>query len=293
MQVTRKMKTSRILAAAAAVSLSLGASFARAGGLPYSTSFETTPDAQGQTYTTGNIQGQNGWVNETGEPAGEATVTNTTAANGSQSVQITSQSNGYADYYNSSLADHPAAGTNASPAGTPLNPATYGGIVDITFSLDHASPGNGETSNPLNRSGFGLDVLDQNDNIIASLFTKTSVSGQNDLVVTNGTSTPDTTVAGPAGAGLPDNTWGTYHMELNFNNDTFTVFVNGNAASATYAMNSLAGNQIGGIAFATDGSGTNTAFFDSLSVVPEPASVGMVSLGGLLMLAKRRRARLA
>jgi len=252
--------------------------------VPYSTSFETTPDSAGQTYTVGALSGQNGWQPLIGEDT-SANVVNTTAASGTQSVNITTTGdNNYTDFYKNDLT---------------INPATLGGIVNISFALDHAAPGAGQTTNTdpglgAVRSAFGLDVLDTSGNIIASLFTIKSVSGQDDLEVTNGgatagaANTASTTVTGPAGAGRADGVFGVYNMSLNFNNNTFAISVNGNtAASGGFALNPFAGTTIGGIALAADGTGSNTGFFDNFTVVPEPVGASMVGIGTLALLLRR------
>jgi hypothetical protein len=201
----------RLFAAGIAVALGISARAQGQLALPYSTSFESTPDAQGQTYSPGNLEGQNGWVTETGEPSGEASVTSATANSGTQSVRITSQSNGYADYYNADLADHVAG----NGPGLSLNPALYGNQVAISFAMDHAAPTAGQTSSTsANRSAFGIDIIDSDDNIVASFYARELSNGTDALFVTNGDSEAGTQVTGSAGAGRSDGVWADYSLTL-------------------------------------------------------------------------------
>jgi len=303
MQVPMKMRKSQVLAAtvAAAVLSFTAMSNAAPAVLPYNTNFTTSPDTNGDTYTPGQLEGQGhngptdststGWVDETGEPTNVATV----LSGGGVHLSAAPAGGEFSDVYNSNLADHPSAGSNGN--GVALNPATYGNQVNISYGLNITQPtgGNSFTSssgtNSFSAAGFGVEVLGSNDQVLASLFTVANPNhaGEEDVEVneSQGNQITDPTLVPPA-----NGTNATYNIAMNFNSSTFTVFING-TKGGTYAFANANVGGIGAIAFATDNLGTDQATFSALSVVPEPASFGMVTLGGLLMLAKRRRPRIA
>jgi hypothetical protein len=299
--MSTSMKKISAAAFAAVVGLSV---VSRAASIPYFTSFETAPaaDAEGQTYNAGTLAtigagtppsvGQNNWTAEdTENTVNNATaVVQNNAANaqyGSQSVLLTTTGNGstgsplYSDYYNATVADH--TGSIASTPGTAYPTVAYQD-VNTSFGMDtHISTGNTLT---------GMEIFDSNDDVIASVFTAHAVGG-NVLYTENATLPPeqiDTANGFASNSFAPaDGTYGTYTISINATGKTYTVADGGN--SYTLALPSDFSGSIGGFAFATiDQGNIGSANFDNLSVVtstPEPASIAMIGLGGLLLLAKR------
>ena len=285
MQVSKTRKSTFLAIAAAAAVVAL-APFSRAGTvlLPYSTGFEQTRDSNGDTYAPGNLVGQNGWINEGGESASGAAVVNTGVISCGQSVQLTEPGTAgnagtFEDFYNSNLADH--IGSLHNPAGSSLTASP----VNVSFSMNHNLGTSGDMA--------GLEVLDGADNVIASLFAVTS-SGvgnpygpQDDINVydaaNNGIQADNYAV------GVADGGNATYSINLDFNAETFTVFVNG-TNDGTFTLGSNDGS-IGAVTFAMYDAGNSaaSATFDDLHVVPEPASAAFIAAGGLLMLGKRQK----
>jgi hypothetical protein len=249
------------------------------------------PDNPAVGYTATNLLGQNGWQVATtaSDPAANsATVVTSTGVSGinpgnvgyygSQIVQTTAQGGAggsYADVYT----------TAANLTSTQV--ANYGGVVNINWDMSRAGP----TGLQSRSGGFGIEVLSANqDTVLASLFLGNALDTSPAVLVEDSGGSPSTY----AGYGRSDGAWGTYHISLDLNAKTFTVFVDGNTSPYTFALTAAAqaaltseGNGIGGIAFANTNDGTDVAYYDNLQVVPEPAGVAMVGLGTLLLLAKR------
>ena len=278
--------------------------------LPYTTNFSTVvPDTNGDTYTTGSLYGQandgatGGWVGETGEPQDVATV----GASGVTLFSVPgvgSFSGAASDVYNANLADHPAAGSNG--AGNPLVASSYGNLVTINYNLNihpaDSSPGNtsvGATGGLSSASAFGVRVLDSNDDLIAALFTAPPSSGsvgEEDVYVTSGTNGKTNTLnIGPATGNN-----GAYTLSMDFAHHDFSVLVNGVATAAGTDIPMDTANSpytpltdsIGGISLFTDNAGTNSATFD-FTVTPEPTSIAMIGVGGLMLLARRPKKQMA
>jgi len=294
-------KNASVVAVAAILSLP-AIMFAAPITLPYQTNFSTTPDSNGNTYTGGGaaLQGQapgtgtgtTGWVNENGEQNDTATVANS-ASNGT--VTLTSTYNApvagvptWSDVYNSNLADHPAAPGNGN--GLALNTTPYGNQLSISYSLNVLS-GTGSlnaNSSPESASGFGVRVLDSSDNLLAALFVKGNASGtpgEEDIYTQSGTDGAKITpLVGPANGVI-----GNYTIALDLQHGDFNVFVNGvESADIPFGTGETSITSIGGIAFSTDNlGGGNQGIFGNFSVVPEPASIGMIGLGGLALLFRR------
>jgi hypothetical protein len=298
----------KVSAAAVAVVLGItGLSHAAPVQLPYFTSFQTTPDSNGDTYAPGQLEGQGhnnvnipsdststGWVDETGEPTNVATVL--AAGAGVQlnaAPGVGSLAGAFSDVYNSNLADHPAAGSNGN--GIALTPPVTG-LVNIDYNMKITAPtiGNGLSSasgtNSFSKAGFGVEVLNSNDQVLASLFAVSNPAhaGEVDAEVneSQGNQKTDPILVPPA-----DGVNATYSIDLHFNTQSFTVFINGTQGGTYQFAN--ASTAVGGIAFATDNLGTDQAVFTNLSVVPEPASLAMIGLGGAMLLIRRRPKRLA
>ncbi len=297
----------KVSAAAIAAVLGLsGLAHAAPIVLPYTSNFSTTPGlyGNGDVYTNGSLYGQapgvatgtTGWVSEIGEPTDTATVAGATTGNGT--VTLTSAVNGgttaapnWSDVYNSNLADHPAGLYGGSTGnGLALSSATYGGKVNVSFSMDVLGTGS-LGANGTAAAGFGARVLDSSDNLLAALFVKgdPSVPGEVNVDVQSGTDNALITgLTGPANGNTA-----TYTIALDFQHQDFQVFVNGfESADIPFGTGETGVTAIGGISFATDNLGNNSAVYSNFSVVPEPASFAMVGLGGLMLLAKRPGKRL-
>ena len=263
--------------------------------LPYQTFWTSGHDSNGDSYGPGLLEGQGhnsgtdngstGWVDETGEPTNVASV-----LAGNAGVQLNAAPAGgeYSDVYNSNLADH----TSSNGNGVALNQATYGNFINVNYTMSITQPtiGNGysmsSATNTFSKAGFGVEVLGANDTLIASLFTVPNPNhvGEEDVEVATGTNAAVTdAILAPPANGVSS----TYSIALNFTNNTFTVFA-GAQRGGTYALAAAEnGIQIGGIALATDNAGTDAAVYSAFSVVPEPASLAMIGLGGLVLLARR------
>ncbi len=253
---------------------------------PNTTSVYPFPDNPAVSYTTGNLQGQNGWGIDPSNTAAAANVVsvissagvpnaNVNVNNGGQVVQMTAQGGAggtYADVYT----------TQANLTSSQV--ANYNNVVNVGWDMSRA--GGASRS-----SGFGVEVWSANrDVVLASLFLGNTNDNTPALLTEDVNNAPNVY----AGFGRNDSTWGSYHIQMDFNTKTFSVFVDGNVTNATFAMSAAAqaalaseGNAIGAVAFSNTNDGTDVAYFDNLQVVPEPAGVTMVGLGTLLLLAKR------
>jgi hypothetical protein len=275
--------------------------------LPYFTNFTASPDTNGDTYTATSLYTQGndgspatgGWVSETGETANTVTVNPTggVTMNSVYEAPVSSVSQ-WSDILNSNLADHPAAGAAGNFGATaPLNPIGNGSNA-VVVSYNLTVPAGGSTAaNGAPAAGFGVRVLDQSDNVIASIFTAPSAdshaTNEQDVNWQTGGQSPDN---GGAATDLATNPEGgnSYALSINFSARDFTIYVNGVAdASSTnipfdHALPNGSAETIGGITLGTDNLGTNSAVFSDFFVVPEPASIAMLGLGGLMLLAKRR-----
>jgi hypothetical protein len=294
---------------AAAVAAVLGFSaMSRAATLPYNTGFEPAPmtDSDGQSYIPGTLIGQgasaggSGWQAAPGSSATANVVIAPAAIDGAQSVTLTtnnsgSESTAYSDFINTSLAGGSPVNDGSNPsvnmAGSPLagGPDTF----SVSFKMNTAL--GSSTSNEA-----GAEIFNESGNVLASLFAVYSpTSGTETIQVFDGANggLMNSSIQA-AGDGIT----GTYTLSLDLADNTFTVSdsATGQTSAAfelgsTAYMNGTYDGLIGGISLATidNGGGVSSATFDDLSVVPEPASFAMVGLGGLLLLAKRPKKRLA
>jgi hypothetical protein len=283
MKVARNLSKSHIMAAAVAMGLSISRT-SMAAGLPYSTGFETTPDSAGNTYAgspTGvNLITQNTWAYLSGEGTSPATVITTGAIDGSQSVQLSTLGTAggattlhpiYTDVYKTDL-------TASLPSNANLS---------FNFDLKAALGTNGSAG-----AQAGVEIIDANtDNIIASMFVANEANGTPDLLISDGANGEKNV---PLFATAGDGVEGNYTLSVNASTGQFTVLYGGQSVSSAIFAGETPGTPVLiSLATVDQGGSPESAVFDNLSVVPEPASVGMISVGGLIMLAKRRRARIA
>ncbi len=257
----------------------------------YSASFEyPSGDSQGNPYTPGFLVNQGGTATHAwaAYPEGEVTTDATVVAPGlnasGQAVKLQMGNQGatpsspvYSDYYKQDLTPILQSGMSTNVSWT-MN-------TNLTTSNDFA----------------GIEVFDANQTI-ASLFVG-NVGGDQEVEVYDagtGNLKPVDTVHGykdgaaPLGFmhGATDGVSGNYQISIDPTNHSFTVSFGGQTYTTVLGATGTVGDQITGIAFASiDQSGTAaSATFDDLSVfqsTPEPASVFMIGIGGLILMAQR------
>jgi hypothetical protein len=315
MLITSRKKA--VLAAAVAALAVPSLSQAAQITLPYSTNFPAAPavDTAGNSYNNGTLQGQApgsgagslngsaGWVNENGEQNDTATV----SVGSGVTLTSTFHTPGgtpanpdpvWSDVYDSNLADHPnglyppGSGPtgNSNGNGVALNAATYGNKLTISYNLDVLAATGSQTPTFSSTSDFGMRILDSSDNLLASLFVKAdpSVNGQENIYVQTGA---DAAQVIPNLVGPANGTTGNYAIALDLQHGDFNVFVNGvESADIPFASSETGVTSIGAVAFSSDNLGAgNQGVFSSLSVVPEPAGIAMIGLGGLALLFRRSK----
>ena len=94
--------------------------------------------------------------------------------------------------------------------------------------------------------------------------------------------------------GLTDSSGHSYSVEIDFDNDTIDYVVDG---TTEYSFTDFAGTELAGLVLSLNGDGTadwataaSSISIDSMGVdvIPEPATVGMIGLGGAIALVIRR-----
>jgi hypothetical protein len=277
---------------AAAIAATLGFSaMAKAASVPYSTSFENPPYAAGTNLVTGGY----GWTGLTGSGDNNdasATITGGTFNTGAQSVNMSVAGSGtiaspsYSDYYNSS----------AISPGSPLSlPKGSFQDLNVSFAMNTklgAYTNNGTMTNALT----GVDIFDSTGSVVASLFAGVANGGP--VLYTNNSSGQEVdinTINGFSGDSYTsgDGNWGTYKISVDPTAGTFTVTYGSQSYTSTLGAYS---GSIEAVSIASIDQGvTGGAYFDDLSITtaaPEPASIAMIGLGGLMLLAKRPKKRL-
>jgi hypothetical protein len=212
----------------------------------YSTGFESP------TFSTGNLDGQNGWDGHTYGTASAATVQTATAHAGSQAVQIDSTPILNSAWYMKNLSFNPVT------AGTPIV------TVEWWMRLDTGSS---------NSSAWGVDVYGSDGNRVGYM----QVDSTNNVRLNNvATSTS-----------ITRGTWNDFKMVFNYTAHTYQGFVNGTSVGAAAAMPAY--NGFGDADLACWGAGYDKAYFDDYSIVatPEPASFGLLAVGALSVLRRR------
>ena len=286
------------LSAAAAVTVLassvLGGAAASQGATIYSTGFEPTDG-----FVPGALSGQGNFTDLNGGATGTGTIVLGNAQSGLQSAQINSTDGGFSEFYSSSTAVS-AASVN-------------GGSLTVSFGLQRATPTGNQSTGGLPQggsgdaeAGFGVEVLDSTEsNVLASVFVRntaplTSPTVQasvpalfvTDAAAANGS--PQTEIFGGAGTAASDGTYGTYSLTMNFSTGKFTVTSAGGTSTSYFFAVPYDGTGIGAVTLSATNEGNNTAYFDNFSVsafsaVPEPVSIGMVCMGSLLMMGRRRK----
>jgi len=257
----------------------LGLSAARAGAAVvtyYQTGFENPP------FATGNLDPQDNWQQFDGAPAATTMVVQTGVKNGgSQALQTTPPAHpGTPD------TDFSYATPNKVAQNSPADQVAAGApLVNIQWDMrvDAATT---------RSTGWGLDVFDKqpgNNQTLAVSIDRAISLGLPSMYGTNASGDPSNPVF--LGNGAADNTFGTYRLELNYQTRMYQLYLNGAPVGSPQSIATAANNGID-IDFHVVGRGQDTAYFDNLSVtagpVPEPATLGVMLLGGAMLLARRR-----
>jgi hypothetical protein len=225
------------------------------------------------TFTTGELEGQDGWTNyvPTGLPANTAVI-QTAVARGTQALKIDSSGLGY----------DPGDPTNAysyfyKPG---LNYAATGKKVNVSYDLN-IQP---RTSGDATRSTYMLALIDDSGNFQ----TFVGVADDGSIYYNN---------AGDGGFYTPANPitetsgWNTISYTADFNTGNVAISLNGNLLPIADAIiNPGVGNTIGDFDIVVLPSGYDQAVFDNIVVqAPEPGSMALLipAIAGLM--AKRRR----
>lgn len=260
---------------ASSFALLASASVSMAGTIVYQTGFES-PD-----YTIGNLIGQNNWSQYDADvPFANVTVQSDVVrpiTGGSQAVRFQSMgpsSDPFTDFTDVWSTDSGVA--SSLIANEPL--------VRIQWDMMRGVVGANETPT----SSWGIDIYDTNAQNLAA-----TISVYDDSIGPAVAGTDDAGAPVFLGDGTARGTWDTYAVELNYATRLYSVFLNGVQIGDAQAIATGADNGIGDVDFLAWTRGTDSAYFDNLSIttnaVPEPAMLSMVGMTGLL-LGRRRRA---
>jgi hypothetical protein len=202
-----------------------------------------------------------------------AIIQSSVARSGAQALQI----------------DGSIANQNSFGVYQPVGVSTTNSILDVTFDM--------LVSNPAAQAGqWGVQVVD-------SAFRNIAAVGfvQGILVAGTGTTAYGTT---PPLTGIGYNNWANYKLSINFFTKTMSIALNGLPVSsmqnlplrsdisftATTGAIALGGQVPLGAPYTTV---PERAFFDNVtaSTAPEPGTFALLSLGGTLVILRRRRTR--
>lgn len=275
-----------MLGFAACAALTATSSLLVAAPITYSTGFDAPAFAVGNNIPSTPPPTLNGWYRQDGTPTTTAlpivNITNVTSTGGGQSLRVQNQSPhqqldpGSVTYAISPSLSLPGA-TNVIANGTPLVTIRWDMRVDDPSNLDNSS------------DTWALDVYDSTENIRAASIARglDSVLGPQ-IYGTDATGQFNATSLGNAPA---SGTWGTYELVLNYLTDTYSFSLN-NVLLGSRPMNGLADNGIS-INFTVNGRGLDVAYFDGFSVnaVPEPATIGILSLVAIPLMRRSARSR--
>jgi hypothetical protein len=265
---------------ASAVFATLGAaSLSSAATIIYQTGFEA-PD-----YSLGNLIGQNNWSQYDADlPYANVTVQNSVVRPGTGGLQaVKFQSMGpSADPY-TDFTDVWSTDSGVSAAQIAAEP-----IVTIQWDMMRGVLGSGETAT----AAWGIDIYDTNANNLV-----TTISVYDDMIGPGVSGTDSLGSQVFLGDGSSRGTWDTYMVQIDYSTRMYSVFFNGNQIGDALAINGAADNGIGDVDFLSWTRGTDAAYFDNITIsteaVPEPSSLAMFALGGLLAGRRRRSARRA
>lgn len=212
----------------------------------YSTGFESP------TFTTGNLDGQNGWDGHSFATASAAKVQTAVTHAGSQAVAIDASPIPSSAWYVKDLSFNPIT------AGTPIVTVAWSMRVDTGSLLS---------------SAWGVDVYGSDGARVGYI----QVDSTN-TVKFAGSATTTTITRG---------TWYDFALVFDYAAHTYQGFLNGTTVAPAATMPSY--NGFGDADLACWGAGYDKAYFDDYSVVatPEPASLGLLALGALTVLRRR------
>jgi hypothetical protein len=268
------MRTTITMAATAVL---LGAVSTASATLRYQTGFEPS-----EGYATGNLIGQQAWEQQDGAPPNvDSLVQNSIVrptVGGLQAVQL--KANGPAGNPNADFTDVWTLSSGVTPAQIVAEP-----LVTIQWDMMRGTLGTGQTETRL----WGIDILDAGANHIAA----TIGAYDDDL----GPAIAATNFAGSfvfLGDGSPRGTWDTYTVTINYLTRQYTVALNGTVLGQPQVLVTTANNGISDIDFLALTRGTDSGYFDNLSVttspIPEPAALALMP-AALALLGRRRSYR--
>jgi hypothetical protein len=259
------------------------------GAVLYTTGFEPTGSAMypADNFTANQtLNGQGGWTGSVGgSPAPVAGVYNYAQAFGSNSNPSNAQFTGLVD----SNIGSQSIGYYSVPINYTPNAVT-GSIVDVVFELGVPQAGAGSPF-------FGV-IAQANGVNIAGI----GVNGNNGaLVPLGGTLTGNTTFSGSANPGMTG--FFNYELQLNYTTQTFNVYATPLGATAFTSANLInSGPFLASAATFSDAALTSFAltsapatgngyydYYSVTSVVPEPASVGLLLSAVAAGFTRRRR----
>jgi hypothetical protein len=192
------------------------------------------------------------------------------------------------------------ANTPSSPGYSDFQPSTPGSAV--TFSSLSAAP---ETSggtlvtiqftmntsiSTAPQSAVGLSVEDNNGDIVASLLSTYGADHLPDGIASDGAD-GGVAIPGPF-ATAADGVNAVYTLTLDPTNNVYFANYNGETYEGTMWQGGLSGLSLSDFSLAAVdiGSGNGSATFSDLTIttaVPEPASIAMIGIGGVMLLARR------
>jgi hypothetical protein len=264
-------KTCLIAAASLIASTALTTS---AATIVYQTGFEA-PE-----YQLGSLIGQNNWSQfDAAAPFANLTVQNSVVRAGSGGGQaVHFQAMGPSADPFTDFTDVWSSDTAISASQIANEP-----IVRIQWDMMRGLLSAGQAAT----GSWGIDIYDTNANNLVA-----NVSVYDDLIGPGIAATDDTGTPVYLGDGTLRGTWDSYAVEIDYTTRSYSVFLNGTLIGNPQSIATLADNGIGDVDFVSWTRGTDSAYFDNLIVttnaVPEPASVSVIGLTGLL-LARRRR----
>lgn len=262
-----------LLASAVALVASASASFGST--IVYQTGFESPG------YSIGNLIGQNNWSQYDADlPFANVTVQSDVVrpiTGGLQAVRFQSMgpsSDEFTDFTD----------VWSSDSAVPSSLIAVEPIVQIQWDMMRGVLGGGETPT----GSWGIDIYDTNANNLAA-----TISVYDDNIGPAISGTDDFGAQVFLGDGTERGNWDTYLVELNYITRLYSVYVNGTQIGSPQSIAAAADSGIGDVDFLSWTRGTDSAYFDNLSIstnaVPEPAMLSAAAFGGLLLGRRSRR----
>jgi len=223
-----------------------------------STGFETP------NYTAGNLVGQDGWGNFSDTTASATVTAGGTTPTTPSAVTINSTTVGANNF----------GGFYRFLNFTPVSGAT---LVSVKFDVNAPTYANTPNAN----TRVGIELANTGGQVLAAAYTGTA-GGIAKVYDASGVTN--------ANSGVTAGAYGSYEIIMDYLTTTYSIKVNGSTL-----LNGVffgPGTDLSYIAFADyNGNGENV-LFDNLNVTatPEPASLSVLGLAGLGLMARRRRA---